>query len=83
MNECGWSRLPTTTRRVRPDRIADASRSPAWDVSTRGPKKSEAATLTVGVADAARARSSSVRIPGLPLDAERGRSSVIGPATLP
>ncbi|WP_345102155.1 hypothetical protein [Nocardioides kongjuensis] len=52
-------------------------------MSTRGPKKSEAATLTVGVADAARARSSSVRIPGLPLDAERGRSSVIGPATLP
>ena len=48
-----------------------------------GPKKSDAATLTVGVGEASRARSSSARMPSLPRVASRGSSSVIGPSTAP
>ena len=82
VNECGWSRLPTT-RMVFPARIVGTIRSPAWAVRTSGPKKSEAATLIVGVVAASLARSSAVRTPSLPVVAARGMSSVIGRSTGP
>ena len=76
VKECGWSALPITSS-LFPASTAGTMRSPAWEVRTRGPKKSPATTLTVFVREAARAFSSAVRTPRLPPCASRGLSSAM------